>query len=115
MQPEDVCYFWTYNKTEETCKYSSILKAENGITGDDVLTGSRFCSGKCNYLYYLHSILLFTLIQLFVYKIINLSFAVFYPHCAETDVNYSGAPVIETYNTTTTIEECVGKKHALKK
>ena len=70
MQPEDVCYFWTYNKTEETCKYSSILKAENGITGDDVLTGSRFCSGKCNYLYYLHSILLFTLIQLFVYKII---------------------------------------------
>ena len=52
MQPEDVCYFWTYNKTEETCKYSSILKAENGITGDDVLTGSRFCSGKCNYLYY---------------------------------------------------------------
>ena len=49
MQPEDVCYFWTYNKTEETCKYSSILKAENGITGDDILTGSRFCSGKCKY------------------------------------------------------------------
>ena len=49
MQPEDVCYFWTYNKTEEICKYSSILKAENGITGDDILTGSRFCSGKCNY------------------------------------------------------------------
>ena len=47
MQPEDVCYFWTYNKTEEICKYSSILKAENGITGDDILTGSRFCSGKC--------------------------------------------------------------------
>ena len=37
-------------------------------------------------------------------------FAVFYPYCAETDVNYSGAPVIESYNTTTTIEECVGKK-----
>ena len=39
-------------------------------------------------------------------------FAVFYPYCAETDVNYSGAPVIESYNTTTTIEECVGKKFA---
>ena len=52
MQPEDVCYFWTYNKTEEICKYSSILKAENGITGDDILTGSRFCSGKCKYFFF---------------------------------------------------------------
>ena len=42
-------------------------------------------------------------------------FAVFYPYCAETDVNYSGAPVIESYNTTTTIEECVGKKFAFQK
>ena len=46
-EQEDICYFWTYNKTEASCKYSSILKLENSISGPEIVAGSRDCAGKC--------------------------------------------------------------------
>ena len=98
IQPEDICYFWTYNKTEQSCKYSSILKVENSISGQEILTGSRICSGKCKSIYLKKSNRNF---------IMGL-FLVFYPHCGEININYSGATLIELFNSTTiTIEKCI--------
>ena len=44
-----MCFYWTYNKTDETCKYSSILKAGNSAVNFDVVTGDRICAGKCKH------------------------------------------------------------------
>ena len=107
-EQEDICYFWTYNKTEASCKYSSILKLENSISGPEIVAGSRYCAGKCK-------LNIIMKCSLWSYQLLNihisfcLIFVVFYPHCAESNVDYEGAPVIETINTTISIENCTQK------
>ena len=43
---EAECQFWTFNKTAQTCGFYGILKVEKDISGPEILTGARMCSGK---------------------------------------------------------------------
>ena len=58
---KDDCRYWTYNKTSETCYYSKILIAKHDISGPEIVTGSAHCKSN----------------------------TIYFPHCAELNVNYT--------------------------
>ena len=39
------CTYWTYNFTDLSCKYYSIMSASGAAT--DVLSGEKYCAGGC--------------------------------------------------------------------
>ena len=47
--PGDGCTYWTFNFTDSSCRFFSIMKESTGQNLTDVLSGEKYCGGthKC--------------------------------------------------------------------
>ena len=42
----DDCAYWTYNFTDQSCQFFTIMKASTDTNTTDVLSGEKYCTGR---------------------------------------------------------------------